>query len=1049
MSKKLGFVVMTALVLSLGGNALAQIGPAGWWAEHIGDGVDGSVSAAGSTYTIIGDGHDIWDNSDGFQYMYKTLTGDGSMTARVVSVGTGSNTWAKGGVMIRQNNTGPSQHAMMVITGSAGQGASFQQRVTNAGGGSNTDAAAQIAAPQWVKIVRTGNAFLGSTSPDGKTWTAYGTPVTVNMTDPVLIGLCVTSHAAGELRTMTFDNVSFTGKITDRPPQLKAWSPDPANGKVGVSLPLFQWKPGETAIFHNVYFGTTPDLTDADLKATRQPFAMYYHVTGLQPGTTYYWRVDEIDAAGTVTKGDVWSFTAVPVKDYQPAPVDGAAGQLPGLILTWVSGKDALSHQVYFGTDAAAVAAGAASVDKGKVTETQFNTGALRASTTYYWRVDAVKLDKSATKGDVWSFSTADAGPANKIKYEYWLNIAGTAVSDLLADARYPSSPDSATYVDLFQSPADWADNYGQRLWGWLKPPQTGDYTFWIAGDDEQQLWLSTDGSPTNVVRIANVAGWTPAMDWDNTGGGAGGPGQKSAVIKLEAGKKYFIMALGKEGGGGDSTDVAWQGPGIAAREVIKGKYVDMFYLAPLQAFGPNPANGAVDVSQAPVLSWMAGDKAQKHDVYFGEDKAAVAAADSKSPLFKGSQAGTTFSPGDLAWGKTYYWRIDETNPAEADSPWKGTVWSFTTANYIPVDDMESYNDTDNLIYDTWLDNFDPKGDKSGSVVGNDPAPFAERTIVHGGKQSMPMGYNNAGPKFLVSETVREFSPLANWTGNGVDTLSVWFRGQAVAFADKGGNAFTVSAGGNDIWNSADAFRFAYKTLNGNGTMTAKVESLVNTDPWAKAGVMIRETLNAGSRNAFMPLSVGNSCSWQWRPVADGVSSNTGWTGTAVTAPYWVRITRTGNAFKGETSPDGKTWTQLGTDTTVTMTASVYIGLAVTAHNAARVTTAEFSNVSAGASVTGAWQVAAIGTDPQPANAPDKLYVIVADSAGKTATATNADPAAVNATVWTQWKIPLSSLTGVNLAKVKTLSVGVGNKTAPAAGGTGRIFIDDIQVTKP
>jgi hypothetical protein len=474
-----------------------------------------------------------------------------------------------------------------------------------------------------------------------------------------------------------------------------------------------------------------------------------------------------------------------------------------------------------------------------------------------------------------------------------------------------------------------------------------------------------------------------------------------------------------------------------------------MFYLAPLQAFGPNPANGAVDVSQAPVLSWMAGDKAQKHDVYFGEDKAAVAAADNKSPLFKGSQAGTTFSPGDLAWGKTYYWRIDETNPAEADSPWKGTVWSFTTANYIPVDDMESYNDTDNLIYDTWLDNFDPKGDKSGSVVGNDPAPFAERTIVHGGKQSMPMGYNNAGPKFLVSETVREFSPLANWTGNGVDTLSVWFRGQAVAFADKGGNAFTVSAGGNDIWNSADAFRFAYKTLNGNGTMTAKVESLVNTDPWAKAGVMIRETLNAGSRNAFMPLSVGNSCSWQWRPVADGVSSNTGWTGTAVTAPYWVRITRTGNAFKGETSPDGKTWTQLGTDTTVTMTASVYIGLAVTAHNAARVTTAEFSNVSAGASVTGAWQVAAIGTDPQPANAPDKLYVIVADSAGKTATATNADPAAVNATVWTQWKIPLSSLTGVNLAKVKTLSVGVGNKTAPAAGGTGRIFIDDIQVTKP
>ena len=1058
MSKKLGCLVLTALVLSLAGNAFAQIGPTGWWAEHIGDGVDGSVSVTGNTITIIGDGHDIWDNSDGFQYMFKKLTADGSMTARVVSIGPGSNTWAKAGVMIRQDDTGPSQHAMTVITansdGTAGNGASFQQRVTNAGGGTNSDSGSVVAAPYWVRIVRTGNSFTGFISPDGTTWTQLGSAVTVTMTDPVLIGLCATSHAAGELRTMTFDNVSWTGNVMDRPPQLKAWSPNPADGAVGVTLPLFEWKAGETAVSHNVYLGSTPDLTDADLKASQQPLTLFYNTQPMDPGTTYYWRVDEIDAGGTVTAGDVWKLTTVPVKDYQPTPANGATGQLPGLILTWVPGVDAVSHEMFFDTDQAAVASGTIPADRGNLTETQYDTGALRSSTTYYWRVDAIKADKSVVTGDVWSFTTADAGPANKIQYERWNNIAGTAVSALLADPRYPGSPDTVAYWDSWQFPAslvDAADNYGDRAFGWLKPDQTGPYTFWIAGDDECQCWLSTDGSPTNTQMICNVAGWTPPLDFDNTGGGAGGPSQKSAPITLQAGQKYFMMTLHKEGGGGDSVAVAWQGPGMAARQVIPATNVDLFYLLPLQAFNPTPANGDVNVPQSGTLSWNAGAKAVKHDVYLSvdldTDKAAVEAAGTDSREYRGQQAETTFNAGDLEWGQTYFWRIDEVNAADSASPWKGNVWSFTTANFLLVDNMESYTDDEgNRIYETWMDGV--TNGLSGSTVGNAAAPFAERTIVHSGKQSMPMDYNNVKTPFF-SEATRTFATLEDWTVHGVTDLSLWFRGNPASFLDKGGNAFTVSAGGNDIWNNADAFRYAFRQLSGDGTMTAKVESLVNTDPWAKAGVMIRETLAAGSTHAFMPVTVGNSCSFQWRPVTDGASSSTNWSGAAVAAPYWVRITRTGNAFKGETSPDGQTWTQLGTDATITMGANVYIGLAVTAHNVASVTTAEFSNVAASASVTGAWQVVAIGTDPQPGNSSAGLYVVVGDSAGKTAVAANPDPAAsVNAT-WTQWKVPLSSLTGVDLAKVKTLSVGVGDRKNPAADGTGRVYIDDIRVTKP
>jgi len=210
---------------------------------------------------------------------------------------------------------------------------------------------------------------------------------------------------------------------------------------------------------------------------------------------------------------------------------------------------------------------------------------------------------------------------------------------------------------------------------------------------------------------------------------------------------------------------------------------------------------------------------------------------------------------------------------------------------------------------------------------------------------------------------------------------------------------------------------------------------------------MIRETLEADSTHAMVVVTPSNGLSFQRRPVTGGASANTDVTG--LKAPYWVRLTRTGNTFKAESSPDGKTWTAVGTDVSILMAGSVYIGVAVTAHNTAAVSTAEFSNVATTGGVTGSWQAAAIGSDPQPGNSAASLYVAVEDSAGKAAVATHPDPAAVLATAWTEWKIPLSSFAGVNLAKVKKLYVGVGDRNNPAADGTGRIYIDDIRVTKP
>jgi len=192
-----------------------------------------------------------------------------------------------------------------------------------------------------------------------------------------------------------------------------------------------------------------------------------------------------------------------------------------------------------------------------------------------------------------------------------------------------------------------------------------------------------------------------------------------------------------------------------------------------------DPANGAVDVSQTPILTWAPGLGAS-HEVYFGTDPASLELKGS------GNLGSESYEPGQLEWNTTYYWRVDEVNNANTDSPWTGPLWSFTTANFMVLDDMESYNDLDetepesNRIYLAWLDGFDNPA-INGSIVGHTDPPFAEQTIVHGGNQSMPMFYDNAVGK---SEATLTLTANRDWTVNGINTLTIWFRGESANAAE-------------------------------------------------------------------------------------------------------------------------------------------------------------------------------------------------------------------------------------------------------------------------
>jgi len=362
---------------------------------------------------------------------------------------------------------------------------------------------------------------------------------------------------------------------------------------------------------------------------------------------------------------------------------------------------------------------------------------------------------------------------------------------------------------------------------------------------------------------------------------------------------------------------------------------------------------------------------------------------------------------------------------------------------------MEAYDNEDNRIYDTWLDGW---VNETGSTVGYLEEPFAERTIVNSGAQSMPLVYDNALAPFY-SEAERDLGGMDLDT-NGAEMLRLFVAGQAPAFHEGDDGTIVMNAIGNDIWNNADQCRYAYQTLNGDGSMVARLDYLDGTPSgWAKAGVMIRQSVEAGAVNTFMAMTggEGGGATYQQRMEADGASvSQHTYDDAPFAPPYWVKVTREGNTLLGYTSPDGETWTQRGDTVTLAMTDPVLIGLALTSHLDTQATSAEFSNVSFTGNVTGNWQVAEIGVaQPTSGNEAETLYVALEDTAGHVAVVENPNAGIAIKSGWTEWLIPYSDFAGVNLNSVATMYIGLGDRDNPTAGGTGTIFVDDVAFGKP
>ncbi|UCE47082.1 MAG: LamG domain-containing protein, partial [Phycisphaerales bacterium] len=598
--------------------------------------------------------------------------------------------------------------------------------------------------------------------------------------------------------------------------------------------------------------------------------------------------------------------------------------------------------------------------------------------------------------------------------------------------------------------------------------------------DDCLKMAVTTTSGESQLETSANtqVTEWQHiAMTWssgelirfhingvEDTGADRNNPnntGTLSGCSTLIIGAGAYDDNTTSEGWDGLIDDVRIYNRALTAeeiKEVMRGE--------PDLAWNPSPANRSTpDIAVVTPLSWSPGDKAAQHDVYFGTDGDAVADANASDTtgVYRGRQSNTSFTPAEpLEWGTgPYYWRIDEINTDGTIS--KGRIWSFTVANFLLVDDFEKYTDNDpanEAVWQFWIDGYADAA--NGSQMGNAVPPYMELSTVQQGKQAVEMFFNNTGG-VMNSEVELPIEQGRDWTRNGVEELSLWFHGQPASdgsFVQDPVGTFTITSKSGDIWGQDDEFHYGYKMLTGAGEIIARIDSVTRTAQWTKCGVMIRETLEPGSKYAAVYVMAPNADGTPTEGVRFQARTDTDIDATSDTSmatqeqrdvvpPYWVKLERdvAGN-FRGYYSSNGTSWTPMSWNPQpVAMESTVFVGLALTSNNTNQVAEAKISNVTITGNVTGQWTSRDIGIA---ANAAEPMYVGIANATGVPAIVPHPDPSAATIDAWTEWRVPLSEFAdkGINLTDVRKLVFGLGSKGGAASGGSGSVFLDNITLQR-
>ncbi len=470
-------------------------------------------------------------------------------------------------------------------------------------------------------------------------------------------------------------------------------------------------------------------------------------------------------------------------------------------------------------------------------------------------------------------------------------------------------------------------------------------------------------------------------------------------------------------------------------------------------AFWPTPQDGATDVIDPVILRWIPGASARYHDIYWGNDREVVANATVESPgVYRGRQPAeaTTYEPARPEYGKPYYWRIDEVNEADPNNLWKGRVWSFTTADYIVVDDFESYNDDDNPIWNTWADGYNIP--ENGAMVGClwpvGPCVF----IAHTGRQSMQFYYENTGSA-SHSEAVRTWVTPQDRTVCEMDTLTLYVHGRAknepdclyVALEDSDGCiAVVVNPDPNAVlieeWTEWNIPLSDFTCVNPT-TIVRVYVGVGDPDKPAvgREGFIHIDDIRVTRAPAPPALNVAVVDDFESYNDIDPADPQSNWI-----FETWITWAPPVNgAMVGHVVPPFA-------ETNIVHGGSQSMPLYYDNTDGVVNSRAQRSFFPAqdwtvrGANMLSLWFR---GTAD---NGIDVFYLEVWDSANNSKTLLNSDPNAVVVATWTPWFIPLSDLTaaGINTKSVRTLQIGVGDETRPSQNARGILYIDDISVMR-
>jgi fibronectin type 3 domain-containing protein/glucose/arabinose dehydrogenase len=947
--------------------------PPTWSSQDIGAvAATGSFTDDGSIISVTGSGADIWKSADEFRYVYRSLTGDGEIVARISSFGA-TDPWGKAGVMMRESLAANSRFAFMLMTPAA-NGAAFQYRTSNGGSAAPSNSQDGVSTlPRWVRLVRQGNTFSGYLSANGATWTLRNS-VTIAMPATINVGLAVTSHQDGTLATASFDNVALvlpTPDTTDPSvPQNLAgtavstsridltWSASTDSGGSGVSG------------YHIYRNGSATPL--ASVTGTS------HSDTGLAANTGYTYRVAAYDAAGNESdpSGPVTITTPdVPPPDginpTQPAGLTASAASSSRIDLSWTASTDAggsglAGYRVF--RDGSATP-----LNSTPVTATSYSDTGLAPSTAYSYEVRAVDGAGNVS-------TPSNAANATTLAPATWSN------QDIGAVAATGSFTDNGTSLAVTGSGAD----------------------IWKTADEFHFAYRSLAGDGEIIARVVSLTNTDPyakagvmfrealtansrfalmmmtpganggAFQYrTSTGGSAAPSGSNDGVSTLP--RWVRITRAGNVLSGYISPDgVAWTlrnsvtlsglpatvyvGLAVTSHRdgtLATGVFDNVSVVTPTPdntdpSIPQNLAGTAVGTSRID-LTWSAstdtgGSGLAGYRVYRNGSSTALA-----------SVTGTSYSDTGLAANTAYAYRVAAYDSAGNESD-LSTQITVTTPDVPPPDNiaptipgaLNAVAVSANRIDLSWTASTDTGGSGlAGYRVYRNGSTVPLTTVTGTGHTDLGLTANT-GHSYQVTavdgngnesglSNVASATTLAGSTWTSQDIGGVAAPG---SFADNG-SSLSVTGSGADIWNTADEFHFAYRTLIGDGELIARVVSLTNTDPNAKAGVMVRESLAANSRFGMMIMTPGsNGAAFQRRSTTGGSAGPSNSTDKVSTLPRWLRIVRTGNVLSGYLSTDGLNWTLRDSVTLTNLPTTVYIGLAVTSHNDGSLATGVFDNVS-------------------------------------------------------------------------------------------------------